>query len=163
MKIRYLSVCCGLLVLSGCFGGGSGKDKQKVYSVSGKITMGGAPVPEATVTYAPEGTQPVAMGRTNSDGEYRLTTYSANDGAAAGDYTVLVMKTAVSAESVSDQAIHEAIMSGKSVPGSNHAGGKSGGDSGALLPDVYGSQGSSPLKACVTAGGENKFDFELAP
>lgn len=155
-----------LLLFLGCGGGGVGEgDQVDVYSVTGKITMNGAPVPGATVTFSPQEGQPVAYGRTNSSGEYALTTYEANDGAAAGPYVVLVTKsTGGSSQGPSEEEVHEAMTSGGGAPPGGHggAGGQDEG-SGSLLPEKYSKQTASGLEANVTPDGENKFDFDLQP
>jgi hypothetical protein len=80
-----------VLVAPGCCGGAVGDgNREPVYRTSGKITLDGAPVADATVTFSPKGGGPPAPGRTNANGEYKLT---AEDGATACDFVVLVVKS----------------------------------------------------------------------
>jgi hypothetical protein len=152
---RCLVIGACLLAL-GC-GGASKAGRKPVYSVSGKITMSGGPLPGASVSFAPLDGQPVAVGRTNDQGEYTLTTYDAGDGAAAGRYAVVVSKpTAVAAASGEDE---HSVDPYAEVAGSHSAQART--DAGGGVPDLYTSSTSTPLKAEVTSGGENRFDFEL--
>ncbi|HVK15727.1 MAG TPA: carboxypeptidase-like regulatory domain-containing protein [Fimbriiglobus sp.] len=74
-----------LLTAAAC--GGSAKPVK----VSGRISLDGKPLPGATVVFTPaDGNGNIASGRTNSDGEFRLTTFSTDDGAVPGDYKITV-------------------------------------------------------------------------
>lgn len=154
-------VLLGLILFAGCSGGD--ENRVSVYPVTGKVTMGGAPVANAIVTFSPQNKQPVAIGRTDSNGQYSLTTYDPNDGAAAGDYVVLVAKTGSSSPAETEQDMHQALNSGESAEAAMHAGAQEKESSGSLLPEKYGSAGSSDLAATVTESGDNKFDFDLSP
>jgi hypothetical protein len=95
-----------------------------------------------------------------------LTTYDPNDGAAAGDYTVLVIKEAPAPTASSGPPAHGANAA--STPaGMSHAGGRgkkaANTSSNSVLPEKYMDRGKSDLNATVTSGGENKFDFDLKP
>lgn len=168
--MKNLTLICGILVLfTGC-GGGSGGDGDRVtvYPVSGKITMAGAPVANAIVSYAPQAGQPAASGVTNSSGEYQLTTYEGYDGAAEGAYVVLVSKSAGgSSDEPSEEDMHAAMSGGGGGPPGGHAGGGSGDGSEqeetSLLPAKYSDRDLSGLEATVSKDGENVFDFELSP
>jgi hypothetical protein len=76
-------------------GSGCGSGAAKLYKVSGKVTLDGAPVSEATVEFEPidpTGGQKTASGRTGSDGTFSLTTNTSGDGAMAGKYKVAIKK-----------------------------------------------------------------------
>lgn len=158
------SVLAGLalcVLASGCSDGGA--DRKPTHPVSGTVTLAGSPVADASVTFSPTGQgQPVATGRTNSEGKYTLTTYEGGDGAVAGDYVALVTKS--SASTTNDpQAVHEAYTSGK-APASGHSGrgGSGGSDSGTALPDKYSNASTSPLTVTVKAE-DNTIDLQLEP
>lgn len=154
-----IGLLIGVALFVGC---GSDEDHQDVHKVSGVITMNGAPVANAIVTYSPKEKQPVAMGRTDSKGQYALTTYDANDGAVAGAYVILVSKSGGGPDTKSESAMHDALSSGKGV-GNMHAAAKSGGASDSLLPQKYGVPNKSDLTATVKTNEDNKFDFDLKP
>ena len=150
-----------MLVATLCTGCGNPAEEGRVdvYPVTGTITYAGGPVADALVSFSPdEEGQPVATGRTNATGQFTLTTYEAGDGAAAGSYTVIVTKVAAPA-STSAEPAHDAEASAYSqvdvgAHGAQGAGADEGG--GSLLP-----QPSTPLKATVTADGDNEFDLVI--
>ena len=145
------------LAVAGC---GSDVERADVYKVSGKITLNGAAVPDAGVIFSPRDGQPLATGRTNTNGEYTLTTYEAGDGAAAGAYDVILSKSAPA--ETSQEVSHEAYASGGALP--SHSGPQGGTpQSQSLLPDRYSKTGESGLEATVTPDGENVFNFTLEP
>jgi hypothetical protein len=162
LRIAAIAPVIALLFLGGCFGGDSGgPGRQNVYKVTGKITMNGAPVANAIVTFSPRDKQPVAVGRTNDNGEYTLTTYDGGDGAAAGPYVVMVVKE--SAVAAPAEMAHGVDAPG-GPPAHAAAGGGTAGapDASSMLPKKYAGQ-TSPLQATVTADAENNFPFDLAP
>lgn len=78
------------LVFVGC---GSGESRTPVYTVSGKLTDGSKPLANAQVVFHPvDGATdaPKPRGKTDANGEFKLTTYDGNDGAPAGQYRVSV-------------------------------------------------------------------------
>ena len=151
-----VAVLC--LAIAGC---GSDVERADVYEVSGKITLNGAPVPDAGVIFSPRDGQPLATGRTNTSGEYTMTTYEAGDGAAAGGYDVILSKSAPAANT-GQSVSHEAYASGGGAP--SHSGPQGAAPQAqSLLPDRYSRPGESGLEATVTPGGENVFNFTLEP
>jgi hypothetical protein len=151
----------GLLFLAGC-SGGSSEGRVEVYPVTGKITLNGAPVANAIVSFSPTGEQPAATGRTDGKGVYSLTTYDAGDGAAAGEYEVLVVKESVSPAASAAPGGHDPNAR-VSTPSVQHSarGGRAAAGSGSALPDKYSRRGQSGLEAKVTANGKNTFDYDL--
>lgn len=63
--------------------------------VSGVVTLDGKPVEAATVTFYRtdgDGEGRLAVGRTNANGEFEMTTMHPGDGVLPGDYVVAVTK-----------------------------------------------------------------------
>jgi hypothetical protein len=120
--------------------GVSTASRKPTYPVQGKVYFEGSPVPQAYVAFTlidPKETRPTrAEGVAEADGSFTLTTYRANDGAPAGDYTV----TVVWRRPFYDPA-------GRVGPN--------------LLPEKYAKPDTSGLKATVTKEGPNEFVFEL--
>ena len=156
-----LSLCCLVvgLLLTGC---NSGEGRVQTYKVKGKVTYNGAPVASATVTFAPQekGT-PTAMGITDGQGMYTLTTYDSGDGAGAGLYKVLVYKKDQSAPSTPNVPAHDPTGAGPSGSPS-HSGPKGGQKKagGSLLPEKYMKADTTTLSKNVV-GGENEINLEL--
>jgi uncharacterized protein (TIGR03067 family) len=69
------------------------KNEKKLASVAGTVTLDGKPLAKATVVFVPvkKGAQK-AMGTTNEDGSFELTTGGNKKGAPAGEYKVVVTK-----------------------------------------------------------------------
>jgi hypothetical protein len=152
-----LIVCCPLVL--GC---GSADDlaRKPVYPVTGKVTLHGAPLSDAAVSFAPRSGQPTAAGRTNAAGEFTLTTYEFGDGAAAGDYAVLVTKAIASAASSPD-AGHIAEATAATPAGGHSATAASGAEAVEMVPAKYGNMLDTPMNATVSAEGENRFEFKI--
>lgn len=85
-------VACCLLV--GCQRQAS--DRIAVHPVSGQVKIKGKPIANALVVLHPKTKSDpkliAARGQTDQDGNFQLTTYDANDGAAEGEYAVTVVK-----------------------------------------------------------------------
>ena len=150
-----------LLFNAGC-GGGADEGRVAVFEVTGKITNSGAPLADAAVTFSPKGDQPIATGKTDAKGVYKLTTYEYEDGAAAGDFTVIITKTVEKAPAATSMG-HDESGGGLSAPaGDGHSGqGAKKTDTVSMVNAKYSSAGS-PLEATVK-DGENNFDFALEP
>lgn len=162
LKLCYSAAIMTAFFMSGCGGGAvGGGDRQPVHRTSGKITLEGAPVAGATVTFSPKGSGPPATGKTNANGEYKLTTYDAEDGATAGDFVVLVVKSSAPA-SVDPDAGHDADGSGGEGD-AMHAAQPAADEPESALPRKYSRVEDSDLTATVSAGAPNKFDFDLTP
>jgi hypothetical protein len=87
-----LMACIGLaLLVAGCSGGDG---RVPVYPVTGKVTvLKEVPVGALVVFYPVQGgveSELRPSGKVGQDGSFRLTTYDADDGAPAGDYTATI-------------------------------------------------------------------------
>jgi hypothetical protein len=91
-------LCAGICVIALVLVGGCGKKKRPnelpVYSVKGRVTFKGEPMPFAVVTFWPAN-QPFAQAlksraAADKDGNYQLTTYERNDGVPEGEYAVIL-------------------------------------------------------------------------
>lgn len=78
-----------LLAASGC--------KARMVKVEGTVTLDGAPLEGATISFVPEnGAGPSAAGFTGSDGVFTLTTHTTGDGVREGTYNVIITKSSKS-------------------------------------------------------------------
>ena len=152
--ILIFSTMISASTLVGCGDGASGGKVVPVYAVTGKIEFAGAPVADAVVAFAPLDGQPVATGRTNGQGEYALTTYDFEDGAAEGKYKVMVTKQAKKKGAGGEE------QHGENFTAPQHAN-DGAGDETSLLPSEYSTKADTPLNANVDPSKDNKFDFKL--
>lgn len=166
MRCAFLTMVTALAVglqtlLVGCSGGGDGASaRATVYKVKGKVTYMGNPLAGASVAFSPQGDQPAAVGRTNDAGEFSLMTYRPGDGAAAGDYKVMISITD-SAEVAAEPAEAHGTVAGKDYGAAYSHAGKSGKSTSNLLPAKYGDAANTPLTAKVESSGKNEFPFDL--
>jgi len=135
-----------LLVAFGC---GGGAPVQKTEMVEGVITLDGAPLEGAAITFNPVGGDgTVASGFTDAQGKYTIQTLRGKPegGTTSGEYVVTVSKW----EDVPTGRT-ERIDSETVIPIM---------DQRLLVHPNYENQQKSPLKATVTPG-KNTFDFDL--
>ena len=158
LVLRFTTIAlASTLFLAGCGAGAAVGEgvRQPVYPVSGKITYNGKSVSDAVVTFSPRGKQRMAYARTDSEGKYQLTTYVENDGAAAGDYQVLVVKDSpVAAPPVMHNPNFDPTKAAEKPTGEAPA-------SRSLLPVKYASLKTTDLKATVKADGPNEIPLDL--
>lgn len=162
MRLFRIQASCLILLVSlvsGC--GSSSAGRTPVFKVTGKVTFVGSPLIGAVVSFSPTGNQPAAIGRTNDTGAFTLTTYKAGDGAAAGDYKVLVMMVDSAASDSTPKDAHFKDQSSY-VPIDSHAATKGGKATGNVLPAKFSDPKLSPLTANVDPKkSENTFTFDL--
>lgn len=88
MTSRTIGVCVAfsfVLLATGC-----GPKGPAMIPVTGTVKLDGAPVAGAGVTFMPVSGGRPATGETDANGNFKLTTEKANDGALEGDYLVAV-------------------------------------------------------------------------
>lgn len=142
------TVCGGFLCVISVLIVGCGPKGPETHTVTGTITYQNQPLADAQIGFVPVddkgGTLKPARGQTDAEGRYTLKTYVSADndaaGAMAGSYKVTVAKGLPQNQIVD----YEALKNQKP-----------------LIPPRYADSTQTPLKADVTAGGENKFDFTL--
>ena len=154
-------LCCLILCLASIsvpgFVGCGGPKWPPTYKCSGVVTLDGAPVDRATITFYPLDGQKPANATTDANGNYELTSFNAGDGATPGAFGVAIQKF---------PAIEiEAVPGGKPFDESNNTDEGPSPDSEKdpvnQLPEKYSKYEKSGLSAIVVADGENIFTFEL--
>ena len=142
MPKRRLALVLGTLSLLVC---SCDKDKKvPVFAVRGQVRFNGQPVPQAFVVFHPQGLDSAELvrptSRTDKDGYFTLSTYTADDGAPAGDYVVTVeWRPLVKG------------LSGDPEPGPNR------------LPDRYHSPATSPLHVQIVEGPNDLQPLDVTP
>jgi hypothetical protein len=148
--VRVLSAAAiGFVVLAALTGCGG---KKRTTPVEGQVVWaeGGAPIEGATVTFVSD-SNPSASGVTNSDGKFKLTTYTTGDGAVPGDYKVTITKTAKvetgTNKNLKDMDPNERMKIMASANAAENKGGRS--ESKDELPKEYENKDKSQLKVQV--------------
>jgi len=155
-----MKLFCGfaitMVLLAGC-GSQQPTNRPPVYPVSGKITYKGAPVAGADIKFDADGQERAAFGRTDDQGNYKLTTFGSNDGAVEGKHSVSITKyqppqesVAVEADTESPEYVPPGLNEGEKMPELKNE-----------IPDKYAKPETSGLVVMVNSDGENKLDFEL--
>jgi len=142
-------VLSAALLASWSLAGCAGRGGPATEFVGGVVTLDGAPLENATVTFIPaESGGAVASGVTGADGRFSLTTASAGavagKGAPVGAYDVTVVKLPTVATPILDPN-DPRYASQADLPVSPPT-------SKSLVPEAYGVRGSSGLKATVKKG-----------
>lgn len=158
----YRGFACVLLLatftLAGC-GADVDAGRKPVFPVTGTVTMSGAPLGGAKIAFAPQDGQPTAVGKTDDQGKFQLTTYDYGDGAAAGSFNVVVNKFSVAPAGPStdgEEGDHEAAE--EAASGHDAA---SEGAENQLIPVQYTSSKDTPFNVEVKTSGENDFTLEI--
>jgi len=139
-------------------GGCSGSDAPSVAPVTGIVTLKGAPMAEAQVTFVPE-KGPVAMGMTDLEGKFKLKTGSM-EGAVVGSGNVSVTASAGGGDGgplskpMSPEDMQAMQIAGTLEPAMQE-------QNKSLIPEKYTRADSSGLSFEVKKGEENNWTVEL--
>ncbi len=155
--LRKLSPRLCLALLLGCVGlsGCTGEDsaRPKTVPVSGSVKLKGVPAPNVAVTFFAAGKSPRnPTGTTDSQGNFKLTSFDTDDGAVAGDYVVTLALTKSTAGKKPEEMTAQDMI--KLGPGG-------GIKTENTIPEKYADPKSSELKRSVVAGDKNVFNFDL--
>lgn len=157
MRVLMMMFACFAFGLSGC-----GDGLPKPVPVGGKVTFSKKPVEGALVTFLSKGGGRSASGRTDAEGNFKLTTINTDDGAPPGEYTITIAKQ------------ESKVAGGNSVDVASGEYGAAYGQmmeaaaSGTMdkvmknnLPEKYANAADSGLIRTVVKGEENNFAFDL--
>lgn len=87
--------CCWFSVVLAVCLFGCGPEYPDTYKVSGKVTVGGQPASNVYVVFIPEEGR-MGTGKTDENGDYKLTTFNKGDGAVPGEHTVTISNPDIS-------------------------------------------------------------------
>lgn len=136
-----LVACVAVILWGGCGGGGAAP--KPTGTVSGKVTMKGAPLPKVTVTFFGDGDTAAAV--TKDDGTYSLV-HGASADVPAGEYKVSVT-------SVTPVTTMDPTEMMKQTPAATPV--KS------PIPEKYAKAEKSGLTAVIKAGANADVNFDL--
>lgn len=151
-----------LLGIVGCGEDATVEGRPETVPVTGVVTLAGTPVEGASVTFhsaaAQDAAHPSAVGQTDDEGRFELTSFVPQDGAVPGEYTVTISKYDV-AISGGGESSNPSEESADYVPPTPQQVAASTPKN--QLPEKYAHVGSTDQKAHVKAEGENEFNFAL--
>lgn len=136
-----LFVLCLTVLFTGC--GGGPDDAPDLAPVSGTVKLDGQPLADVVVTFIPE-SGPAATGKTDTQGNFTLSTKGSNDGAVIGNHKVAVTP-ATSADIPPAGADPNESLTGTTK-----------------IPAKYADANGSGLTAIVAAGNENNVPLKLS-
>jgi hypothetical protein len=157
MVFRAMVVGGLMALLAGC----GGASTLKVVPVSGKITYKGKAVEGAVVTFATEASPRTAVGTTDSQGGFKLSTVNTNDGAVAGEHVITVFKAAPPGSAQQQMKSPEDYMKHMQSQGGKNAKPPGADLLDKSIPGKYANPGTSGLKRTVVAGETNDFTIDL--
>lgn len=156
----WMLLTAGAVWTSGCSGGAR---HAPTYPATGVVTYRGQPVDGAVVTFISPGAPRYAMGKTDAQGKFSLTTYEPDDGAFAGTHTVLVVKKPTRAPAAEAAAAPEAPVKPADIDRAmmqQAREAQKAKNARSLLPEKYANEATSDLKFQVVEG-ENTFEIAL--
>ena len=162
LTLAFSAYACLTMFLAGC--GGDSPDYPDTIPVTGKVTLDGKPVENASITLTPANKGEATRGAratSAADGTFTVKTFfSASydaDGAVPGKYLVSVTKYEQKAPSSHGEALQ--TMEGQSNQSKMQRAMAMGGEN--VLPEKYASPESSGLEIEVKAGQEKTLNLEL--
>lgn len=117
-KLKLISsagLCLGIMLLCTACGG---SDTPDLGNVTGTITMDGAPLADAYVTFMPDAVR-ASSGKTDSAGKYELVYIRDEKGAALGDHKVVVSKLVNEKETIPPNYSDETELTAQVKSGEN--------------------------------------------
>jgi hypothetical protein len=149
MRRRTLLAAALAFALVGC---GGGTNEPPRGPVKGRVTLGGKPVANATVTFESAAAGVAQTAPTDDDGRYEFTAYNAQ-GLPAGSYKVGVTAGRFMQPGEEVPRFDPSVKPGTPLPKGPST----------LPPAKYAKPATSGLTAEVKAGENPPFDFELKP
>lgn len=113
----FITISFGCFIfLTACGGGAS--DAPELGQVKGKVTMDGAPLSDASVTFMPEKVRS-SSATTDSEGNYELIYIREETGAAIGKHKVVVSKLKDEVETIPKKYSGESELTADVKAGAN--------------------------------------------
>lgn len=120
--------------------------------VTGSVSLGGGVLSGTNVLLHSQSDQGQdAVGKTEADGTFTLTTFTPGDGALPGEYKVTVSKVET-VSAVTEEQAQQLLSQGRPVPPPKNT---------ELVPKKYTNMSLTPLTFTVEAGIQNKLDINL--
>ena len=147
--VAWSCMSLNVLVFAGC----SGSDRPEMVPVSGTVMYRGEPLEGASVRFVGQIGRP-AIGRTDADGRFTLTSFDEGDGAVLGEHAVTVTKYAKPSFEPPKNPEGGYIFESEAEKLAFY-------DTPSVIPTRYENSDQSGLQFTVTAEGPNDFTIEL--
>lgn len=148
-SISYIVLPLTVSILAGC---GMGSQTPDLSPVKGVVTVEGQPVPEGQVTFVPDSTQgtrgPSFVGELQKNGTFSVRGPNGVEGAIPGTYQVIIQSSGASSADLMKN------MQTREYKASDFKRSR-------LIPLVYETPNSTPLKVIVEAEKPNEYAFDL--
>lgn len=138
------------MVLSGCSSSDpdAGLNRPKRVPVTGIVSYQGRPVANADVTFVNDTSKTTGTGKTDSDGNFQMTTFRDRDGAVPGRQLVAIRRVDVINKTPADVDVS---AGGVGVPPEIRW----------IVPEKFADPRKSGLTADVGESAKNHFEFAL--
>ena len=146
LSLFVASLAAALLAAAGC---SPSDPNRKTVPVKGVVLYKGKPLEKAYVTFFQPEANRSAIGETDAEGRFTLTTFVEGDGALPGSHKVTVRKLEIIDRSIPG---YDYVEKGETAPIPEEKWSS---------PKRYGKPETSGLTAEVTDKGPNEFEFDL--
>jgi hypothetical protein len=148
-----------VLLLSPLLLASAGCGNRNLSKVEGVVTLDGEPLQGALVSFVPVGQGRAASGLTDSNGYFRLTTLSTDDGAVPGEYKVIIAyddnpEERKDATMFTTEEKRDARMGTMSPQGKKKMAEKRSKKPPSQVPAIYSDIKRTPLKEVVPTNGK---------
>ncbi|MBD3675431.1 MAG: hypothetical protein HUJ26_18100 [Planctomycetaceae bacterium] len=148
-SLSFIVMLLSVTLITGC---GMGSQTPDLSPVKGVVTVEGQPVPEGQVTFVPDSTQgtrgPSFVGELQKNGTFSVRGPNGVEGAIPGTYHVVINRPAVSSADLMKAAQERKVNRSEFKKSS-------------LIPLVYETPNSTPLKVIVEPEKPNEYAFDL--
>lgn len=152
MFLRISNSSIGLFMLFGMIGCSNqpieNPDWPKRFPAAGTVSYQGKTIEGAEVTFTNNAAGSTGTGKTDADGNFRLTTYVENDGVVSGEHVVSIRRVDVVDNTPADVDLS---AGGEAVPPTITW----------IIPEKFSNAAKSGLTATVSETEPNEFVFEL--
>lgn len=148
---RALS-CLALLLAIAISGCGARDDRPPTYAAGGVVLFRGQPQAGAQVSFLAYGASRAALGTTDNEGKFTLSTFAPGDGAVAGEHfaAVSLPPSTPPIQSYAESDYAATMQAHRQAVAQN-----------SQLPPRYANPRTSGLRFTISAEGPNQFRLEL--
>lgn len=143
-SVKTTAILLGLLIAFANLPGCGKKSHFPLVETTGRLVYKGQPVADASVMLSPLEGQRAAVGKTDAQGRFELTTMNPRDGAMPGKYKIVITKAAA-VEAAADAAEMPDITKEQSLAK----------PAPAAIPAKYSNPNTTPLECTIPQSGRH--------